>query len=516
MEAMPRAVPAISTAAPALLWCALFWRAATQSLTHDEALTWQLYLTTPFSTIFQHYNPNNHLLATLLMRVSAAVFGFSEPALRLPSLAAAILYFVVVRRLALRWFGLTPPVVLAILLLSVHPLLLDFFVAARGYGLATACYLYGFAKLLEYAENSSPRSDLLHRAAAGLALAVAANLTFLFASFVTAVLFLVTCPVRSPSERKKSHKRRGNPPGASVSSRPVPRFAGRSFELRHFVAPVAVLALVYLLAVPLEQTTSRRLYKVETSLAGSLENLAWVSVAHNEGLGEANDLGTALRWWARAVAWGIAPFTVALALWIGRRGLVRDPANFAVLWPAGAAAGSVGLHVLTHYGFRWPYPADRTGLYLIVLFGLTLVALIAALRLRQDRWRQAAWPFVALAGVLVVHSLIQFNWSHFHVWRYNADDKRIVEQLEALHNQTGRRLSVGISWQLEPVYNYYRERRRADWLPEFDRSGPRGDFEYYVLIGNDQDLIAERGLEVLYRGPVSGTVLARRRDSGGT
>lgn len=513
---MPRAVQIISTAVPTVLWCVLFWRAATQSLAHDEALTWQLYLTTPFSTIFQHYNPNNHLLATLLMRVSAAVFGFSELALRLPSLAAAILYFVAVRRLALRWFGLTPPALLAILLLSVHPLLLDFFVAARGYGLATACFLYGFANLLEYAESSSPRAKLLHRAAAGLALAVAAQLTLLFASLVTAVLFLVTSPVRSWLGRSKSHRRRADARGASMSSRSVSWFAARSSELRHFVAPLAALALIYLLAVPLEQTASKRLYKVETSLAGSLENLAWVSVAHNEGLGGANDLGTALRWWARAVAWGIAPFTVALALWIGRRGLARDPANFAVLWPAGAAAGSVGLHVLTHYGFGWPYPADRTGLYLIVLYALTLAALVSALRLRQDGWRHAAWPLSALAGVLIAHSLVQFNWNHFHVWRYNADDKRIVEKLDAIHKQTGRRLSVGISWQLEPVYNYYRERARAEWLPEFDRSGPRGDFEYYVLIRNDQDLIEERGLEVLYRGPVSGTVLARRRDSSGT
>ncbi|MCS6951345.1 MAG: hypothetical protein RMK57_10520 [Bryobacterales bacterium] len=511
---MPRAVALVSAALLSLLWCLLLWRAATQSLTHDEALTWQVYLTTPWSTIFQYYIPNNHFLATLLMRLSTAVFGFSELAMRLPSLGAAVLYFVTVRRLALRWYGPTPSALLAILLLSVHPLLLDFLVAARGYGLAVACFVYGFAKLIEYAEGPTPEASLLHRAAVGLSLAVAANLTLLFPCFLTAVLFLAACPQWTAPQNRARKRRKQRQRSAPAASWFRTWRDSRSFELRHFVLPAAAMGLLYLLAVPVAQTTSRGLYRVETSLASSLENLARISVAHNEGIGGINGEGKLLRSWARVLAWGVAPFTVALALWLAGRSRAQEPMSRALLWGAGATGGSLGLHGITYHSFGWPYPADRTGLYLIVLFALTLAALIAALRQRADAWRRAAAPYSLLAGILVAHSLLQLNWTHFHVWRYNADDKQIVQRLDEVHKRTRRRLSVGISWQLEPVYHYYRERGGRSWLPEFDRSGPGGEFEYYVLIRNDQDLIVERGLEVLYRGPVSGTVLARRRDPG--
>jgi hypothetical protein len=93
------------------------------------------------------------------------------------------------------------------------------------------------------------------------------------------------------------------------------------------------------------------------------------------------------------------------------------------------------------------------------------------------------------------------------VWRYEADSKRILELVEGAPRGTAP-LRAGISWQLEPAFNFYRTVRRWTWLAPFDRSGPDGDYDIYVLISNDGALVARRALRVLYRGRVSGTVLA--------
>ena len=60
------------------LFLVCVYRAITQSITFDEALTWQLYILGPVKNIFQHFDANHHFLNTVLMRLSTAVFGVSE------------------------------------------------------------------------------------------------------------------------------------------------------------------------------------------------------------------------------------------------------------------------------------------------------------------------------------------------------------------------------------------------------------------------------------------------------
>jgi hypothetical protein len=48
------------------------------------------------------------------------------------------------------------------------------------------------------------------------------------------------------------------------------------------------------------------------------------------------------------------------------------------------------------------------------------------------------------------------------------------------------------------------------WVPPVTREGPDGDYDYYVLTEFEQERVARYGLHIVYRGAVSGTVLARR------
>jgi hypothetical protein len=64
------------------------YRARTQAITIDEAYTYNLYVSGPLLNTVRLYNANNHVLYSVLCRISGRVFGQSELAARLPSLVS--------------------------------------------------------------------------------------------------------------------------------------------------------------------------------------------------------------------------------------------------------------------------------------------------------------------------------------------------------------------------------------------------------------------------------------------
>ena len=81
------AIGALTVLAVAIRWAPLF-----QPMRYDEAATWIDYASQPLAKSLSDYRfPNNHLFHTLLVHLSAAVFGSDPWALRLPAFIAGIL-----------------------------------------------------------------------------------------------------------------------------------------------------------------------------------------------------------------------------------------------------------------------------------------------------------------------------------------------------------------------------------------------------------------------------------------
>ena len=119
-----------------LLLLALFsvnvYRAWTQSITIDEAFAESLFLNGRLELLFTSYDACHHVLHTILSKLSVLLFGLSEHTLRIPSLLGGLLYLITVYRLARHVFGEGRQFLLAVALLSLNPLVLDFMSAARG------------------------------------------------------------------------------------------------------------------------------------------------------------------------------------------------------------------------------------------------------------------------------------------------------------------------------------------------------------------------------------------------
>src|SRR5258706_6419187 len=92
---------AVSSLILVYLFILVALRAGSQSMTADEALNYHSFLGGSFGGIFtSRYDANNHVLNTALCWLSIHVFGLTEFSLRIPALAAAILFFYAVFQLA--------------------------------------------------------------------------------------------------------------------------------------------------------------------------------------------------------------------------------------------------------------------------------------------------------------------------------------------------------------------------------------------------------------------------------
>ena len=155
----------------ALAFAASVHRAASQSITIDEASTYIDFVSTGWDAFFHRYDANNHPLYTLLAKASVALFGLSEFALRLPSLIGAAIFLTSLNRILRRATGDSWWTVLGVALLALNPYMLDFFTAARGYGLGCGLMLASIDAVLR---------ERFHHAGVAMGLAAATNLTFVF------------------------------------------------------------------------------------------------------------------------------------------------------------------------------------------------------------------------------------------------------------------------------------------------------------------------------------------------
>ena len=140
----------------------LLVRAHSLSFTHDESLTYLHGVRPGLARIlaFSYVDANNHPLNTLLTWLSSLAFGNAELALRLPNVAAFVLFFAAVFLLLRR--RVRPALVVpGLLLLTCNPFQLDFFALCRGYGLglgfmaASLCFA---SKSLEPADGGGAGS----------------------------------------------------------------------------------------------------------------------------------------------------------------------------------------------------------------------------------------------------------------------------------------------------------------------------------------------------------------------
>lgn len=443
-------------------------RCRVMSITHDEALTYAWHVTGRLHDILRFATPppdtglpdNNHLLFTLLCKLSVALFGDSELALRLPSILAYAVFCAATARILTRHLR-GALLMLFLLFAALNPYLVDMMSIARGYGLGIALATAGIYCLLRDSEADTPR-PVFWAAWAGvcLGLAVLAHLSFLL---LYALGLGVMTLVRLDAWRRGTN------------------------TLRRAAAGLIVPALITLGLAPLLIRQIRILSRQ------GLLNTEGLTSFHSDtvrgvisGTLYVGDHG-ALAFAVLGVLAYLLPI-VALLLgvvgWLRRDGsaegryVERDLLVLAIL-----LVGAALLSVLQHHLLGFAYLANRRAVFLFPLFALLCGCLFAALRHRAAGWRCTVRPvLVVMPLVLLVHFALVANLHMTKDWPYDSQTKAMMADLEQLFPRTGeRRYRFGISWEFEPSINYYLRRNGWTSIGPVDRKGPAGPYDVYYM-----------------------------------
>lgn len=130
-------------------------------VTYDEAFTYTYYASRPLHIILvDHSYPNNHILHTLLVKLTTSVLGVGKVSLRLPAFIAGVLvmplWYVFVRRMFNRHIGL-----LALAFVVASARLIEYSALGRGYSI-TWLFLIGELVLgRDLVKENSPFTAML-------------------------------------------------------------------------------------------------------------------------------------------------------------------------------------------------------------------------------------------------------------------------------------------------------------------------------------------------------------------
>jgi hypothetical protein len=295
-----------------------------QSLWYDEMYTMLYYAGQPFKSILTNFSPNNHVLYSLLARVSMLAGGINDTALRFPALLAGTLL-----PLALAWPLRKDQPALALilgLLASVQPWLTAFSIEGRGYTLMLLLSILATQRL-DLAAAKIDRLYILLVVAAVYTVPIALAVVFghgvaiflvhrrawrrwlVSAAIASGIIVLLYLPLLPSMLRYRAAIHRPSLPYAQYLA-DLPRFllVGWSPSQGHWFSPnipaiAAWLVVVGIIAGGLIIAFRRQVLRAEFITFAAATMIALVAPLLLPDAGE-----------VRFAAWIIPPFFISLAL----------------------------------------------------------------------------------------------------------------------------------------------------------------------------------------------------------
>jgi len=399
------------------------------------------------------------------MRLFNWLFGMSHLAARGPALLGGVIYigasYFLCTLLTREWV-LRLPLFAAFV---YNPFVMDYLVAARGYGLAIGFLTLAVTLAVRVLLRQDATERQLIGATAGISacagLSLCANYSFAYANVVLVCAFLAKVCLRVPDWR--------------VCARLA------------LAAIVPAAALVLSIAGPMLLRFPRHeLYWGTTSLSDM-----WRYIYRASFNGPSRDCHM-----LTLTALALAAYVLLL---IGEPKSGRSDASSRI-GVAGLVASVLGLTLLLHWlQFKLlavPLPLDRTSLWVIPLL-MTFVASVLSVRPADSGQRIARGLGMLALSVCAALFVSSLRDSYFEEWRlYGADVKSAFPVLLEVSRRTGVHEIVS-DWKDVPSFNFYRDMYGVTDLAPFKEFKPMpGGRLLYALPGDEyQAFIKGEGLQ---------------------
>ncbi len=421
-------------------------------ITHDEAGTILNFSRQPLWDILTYKDPipNNHILNTLFIKWSTAVFGLAEWACRWPNFIAGFLYigsgFLLLRHLAGKHSFKS---LAGIIVLLGNPYLLEFFGLARGYGLSVGLMMTSLYFVIRGKEK-----DQLY-CLVFAALAVYANLTLLNYFIPLFVLVILL-------KRKDSLK-------AYLRSALPALFI--SFILS---------ALLALPVIKMLKTDQFRFWGNNGFFADTFQPLLLSSLMGESYFGKMT--GTVITWIILFACLVMAISAVRM-VWRRRFKALHQP-RFQLLF---LFFGTLLYNILQHLIIGVPYLNARTALFYYPLFSLALFAELV----EEDKYvRFKNRVLVVLTCFSIWHMTRTWNLHSSREWWFDGDNKKVMAWIVA--DRTGKKngkAGLKCNWLFQPSLTYYVKTRYPEQidLPPYSQTIDTSELvDYYYITSDDR------------------------------
>jgi len=481
----------------ALIW--VISRAHLQSVTVDEADSYLQFVAPAWAS--QWYpSSGNHVLNSILIRLFTWLFGLSHLTLRAPALIGGAVYMVAVFRLCLLMTEEELFVWPLFVSFVYNPFVMDYMVAARGYGLAVGFLMMEIFLLARQIVTYEPGGEAALRrdcmmASVCAALSFAANFSFAYADGSGILVFWVWACWKMWTFHGRSCE------AAKKCGRLLAWCVAPGFLVAFLVVGSAVISYpksqLYYGARQLSETWKSVVDSCFSGLNTAIVNPLLARILQN-----ARDF---LPW--LAVVLCVLEFVVP--------GWPRSSAKRSRLLQVAAFGGGVvvltlTLHWLQFKVARVPLPMYRTALFFAPLTMVVWGAVTAAEKQnRAGRILQRLSLVVWFVGA--AYFVGSLRLMHFFEWSSAADVRAAYPVIQEVAQRYGVR-DIPTAWDYASALNFYRVYFHESNLKTFcwTLPPPRGKEIYVLPYDNFQDFIRTEGLHILYRGERTQlTILAR-------
>ncbi len=476
------------------------YRAAALSITHDEALSYNRFISQDWKTILFSFHSNNHILNSLLAKFTTILLGNSPFVLRLPAVISSGFFFLLLEKIISRHVKNRVTYLLTLLLIICNPFLLDYTTAARGYSLALMFSASAFllsSSLLQSQGKALSKGQIL--VLSGListvcALSVAANASFAFLNISILGVFWGIQILRIIKRESQKSK-----------------LTLIEMTLALILPGFAVFLILNPAIMNYNQSTlyfgsESWFFTVESMVKASFKSSRFSQAAN---ITEQLILRASGLLILALAGTGLVGFYVhARKLLALRSEKTGEDRGLFYVYLVCTITSVILIHTLAYFTLDFFLPNERTGIFLLYLFGILLGCSI-------DYLDQSGWTKIfqrtglILMVIMIVLSFSSLRFNYFQRVRYDAGSELIYQTLNDLDTAVLEN-GIGINWLFEPSLNYYRNQDPASKLPELTREKPNQNQRAFALLPErktDRNFIQENQLILIYRNELSGAAV---------
>lgn len=419
------------------IFAIVIYKAIYIPITHDEksASVYYAFMTVP-QILDSDIWPSNHILNSLLVKLSESIFGVYPWSVRLPSVLAFCVLSIALWLIASRFFSANCFVFLTPFFLVLwNPFLIDFYSLARGYGMSNAWLLCSVLAVLLFSQKRSMKHYYL--AILFSMLAAYANFTLLI-YWVAVHVFLSVVSLLNLSETK----------------RPFFTLAPQIFIT--LVLSVAFMALCYTPLYKMNSTNQFIYWEGGSFFANTISNTI-DNLLYGETYWRTSPNRFAIGFLVYLYVTGFYLFTKLVR---NRRQVFRDPLFvtyflLVLVWV---------VNMLQVKLLGTPFLTSRTALSYFVLASLVIIFTLREVDSTFVWAKRSVIP--AVLFVCVWHLSHRVNLTDVREWRYDRDTYKVMNYLKEYvkEHPEVKTVDLNTNWLYNPSFGFYCVAGITPWI----------------------------------------------------